>query len=245
MVAAFDQALSVAPARSELRRVRLNELGNGLEPSWDRRPQRRRPLRSLAVLEITAVDVNSYLLREGASLARAEGLADRITFREDNAQALSLPDNSVDVSLSFTVMEEVNADRMLHEMVRVTKPGGRVGVVVRAADMEFWTNLALRPDLLAKIKSAPSAGAADLGCADASLYQRFRAAGLHDLKMGPQLATHQPADGVEFQRNFSARILQGLAGAEAEECRALLARAIGDGTFVWADPYHSAVGTRD
>ena len=179
--------------------------------------------------EITAVDVNSYLLREAASLARAEGLADRITFREDNAEALSLPDNSVDVSLSFTVMEEVDADRMLHEMVRVTKPGGRVGVVVRAADMELWTNLALRPDLLAKIKSAPSAGAADLGCADASLYQRFRAAGLHDLKMGPQLATHRPADGVEFQRNFSARILQGLVGDEAEECRALLARAIGDG----------------
>ena len=89
--------------------------------------------------------------REAASLARAEGLADRITFREDNAEALSLPDNSVDVSLSFTVMEEVDADRMLHEMVRVTKPGGRVGVVVRAADMELWTNLALRPDLLAKI----------------------------------------------------------------------------------------------
>ena len=195
--------------------------------------------------EITAVDVNSYLLREAASLARAEGLADRITFREDNAEALSLPDNSVDVSLSFTVMEEVDADRMLHEMVRVTKPGGRVGVVVRAADMQLWTNLALGPDLLDKIKSAPGGGAADHGCADASLYQRFRAAGLHDLKMGPQLATHKPADGVEFQRNFSARILQGLAGAEAEECRALLARAIGDGTFLWADPYHSAVGTRD
>src|SRR6266566_3029442 len=56
--------------------------------------------------EITAVDVNSYLLPEAASLARAEGLADRITFREDNAEALALQDNSVDVSLPFTVMEE-------------------------------------------------------------------------------------------------------------------------------------------
>ena len=174
----------------------------------------------------------------------AEGVTDHITFREDNAEALALPDNSIDVSLSFTVMEEVDADRMLHEMVRVTKPGGRVGVVVRAADMQLWTNLALRPDLLAKIKSAPGGGAADHGCADASLYQRFRAAGLNDLKMGPQLATHKPEHGVEFLRSFSARILQGLIGAEAEECRALLARAIGDGTFLWADPYHSAVGTK-
>src|SRR6266567_4176348 len=194
---------------------------------------------------ITAVDVNSYLLREAESLAMAEGLADRINFREDDAEALTLPDNSVDVSLSFTVMEAVDADRMLQEMVRVTKPGGRIGVVVRAADMQFWTNLALRPDLLAKIKSAPTAGAADHGCADASLYQRFRAAGLHDLKMGPQLATHKPEDGFEFQRNFTARILLGLVGGEAEECRALLARSIGDGTFLWADPYHCAVGTRD
>ena len=55
MVAALDQALSVAPAPSELRRVRLNELGSGLEPSWDRRPQRRRPLRSLAVLDFASL----------------------------------------------------------------------------------------------------------------------------------------------------------------------------------------------
>jgi hypothetical protein len=115
--------------------------------------------------------------------------------------------------------------------------------VVRAADRQFWTNLALRSDLLAKIKSAPSAGAADHGCADASLYQRFRAAGLRDLKMGPQLATHRPEQGVEFLRNFSARILHALVGDEPEECRALLARSIGDGTLLWADPYHCAVGT--
>jgi SAM-dependent methyltransferase len=92
---------------------------------------------------------------QGGGVSAAEGLADRITFREGNAEALAPPDNSVEVSLSFTVMEEVDADRMLHEMIRVTKPGGRIGVVVRAVDMQFWTNLALRPELLVKIKSAP------------------------------------------------------------------------------------------
>jgi SAM-dependent methyltransferase len=194
--------------------------------------------------EITAVDVNGYLLREATFLARAEGLADRITFLECNAEALALPDNSVDVSLSFTVMEEVDADRMLQEMIRVTKPGGRVGVLVRAADMQLWTNLPVRPELLAKIKSSPSAGAADQGCADVSLYQRFRAAGLHELSMGPQLATHKLADGAEFLRLFAMRILHGLVGEEAEECRAVLTRAIDDGTFLWADPYHSAVGRK-
>src|SRR5439155_13340078 len=117
------------------------------------------------------------------------------------------------------------------EMIRVTKPGGWVGAVVRAADMQFWTNLPLRPELLAKVKSSPSAGAADNGCADESLYQRFRAAGLHELRMGPQLATHKPQDGVEYQRLFALRILQGLVGEEAKECRVVLARSIDDGTF--------------
>jgi len=194
--------------------------------------------------EITAVDVNSYLLREATSLAKAEGIADRITFREGNAEALALPDNSVDVSLSFTVMEEVDADRMLREMIRVTKPGGRVGVVVRATDMQLWTNLSLHPELLAKVKSAPGGGAADHGCADASLYARFRAAGLHDLNMGPQLATNTPEHGAELLRNVSARILQALVEEEAEECRVVLARSIDDGTFLWTDPYHTAVGRK-
>jgi ubiquinone/menaquinone biosynthesis C-methylase UbiE len=126
---------------------------------------------------ITAVDVNGYL-REAAALAEVEGLPDRITFQEDEAENLNIPDHSIDVSLSFTVMEEVDADRMLSEIIRVTKRDGRIGVVVRAADMAWWTNLPLRPELLATIASAPRPGAAEHGCADASLYRRFRSAGL-------------------------------------------------------------------
>ena len=75
---------------------------------------------------IIDIDINPYLLREAASLSKQAGLADQITFQEGQAEALPLPENSVDVALSFTVMEEGNADRMLAELVRVTKPGGRV-----------------------------------------------------------------------------------------------------------------------
>jgi hypothetical protein len=46
LVAALDLAESVAPALADLGCERLTELGDGLEPSWDRRPPRRRPLRS-------------------------------------------------------------------------------------------------------------------------------------------------------------------------------------------------------
>src|SRR6185312_10650089 len=120
------------------------------------------------------------------------GLADRITFDHGDAESLPMPSGSVDVALSFTVMEEVDADRMLAEMIRVTRPGGRVGIVVRASDMRPWINLAVRPDLLAAAASVPGAGAADLGCSDASLYRRFDAAGLQTVMLGPQLATDRP-----------------------------------------------------
>ena len=47
IVAALDLAESVTPSLAEFGLARLKELGEGLEPSWDRRPQRRRPLRSV------------------------------------------------------------------------------------------------------------------------------------------------------------------------------------------------------
>ena len=94
---------------------------------------------------IIGVDVNKYLLREAAALAMQEGLANIIAFQEGNAEALPFPDNHVDVALSFTVLEEGNADLMLAELVRVAKPGGRVAVMVRAIDIPLVVNVPLRP----------------------------------------------------------------------------------------------------
>jgi len=64
---------------------------------------------------IIGVDVNRYLLREASALAAQERFADFIKFHEGNAETLPFPDNHVDVALSFTVLEEGNADRMLGE----------------------------------------------------------------------------------------------------------------------------------
>jgi ubiquinone/menaquinone biosynthesis C-methylase UbiE len=80
-------------------------------------------------------DVNTYLLRETRALARRAGLLDLIDFGEGRAEALPLPDGAIDVALSSTVFEEGDADRMLAEIVRVTRPRGRIGIVVRATDI--------------------------------------------------------------------------------------------------------------
>jgi ubiquinone/menaquinone biosynthesis C-methylase UbiE len=85
--------------------------------------------------------MSPFLLREARALARREGLLDHIDFGEGRAEALPLADGAVDVALSSTVFEEGDADRMLSEIVRVTRPSGRVGVTVRAIDMPFWVNL--------------------------------------------------------------------------------------------------------
>jgi SAM-dependent methyltransferase len=73
---------------------------------------------------IIDVDISPYLLREAEALAKQAGLADQISFEEGHAEAIPLADSRVDVALSFTVMEEGDADWMLSELVRVTRPGG-------------------------------------------------------------------------------------------------------------------------
>jgi SAM-dependent methyltransferase len=194
---------------------------------------------------VVGVDVNRYLLREAASLARAQGLADRIRFEEGNAEALPFPDASFDVTVACTVMEEGNADRMLAELLRVTRAGGRIGVLVRAVDMRRWIGLPLPLELKAKLETSPGAGVAEGGCADASLYRRFIAAGLTDLKMGPKYGTDHVGPGFAYQRRWiEGAVRAGLSADEVQAWDAAVAQADVEGTFLWAMPYHCAVGTK-
>jgi SAM-dependent methyltransferase len=194
---------------------------------------------------IIDVDFNPYLLREAASLAKQAGFSNEISFQEGHAEAIPLPDSGVDVALSFTVMEEGDADRMLAELVRVTRPGGRVGVIVRAVDMASWVSLPLSAAVRAKADQPGmlSGGVAAAGCANASLYRRFQAAGLTRLTCFPQFAVLSPAE-VSRITIIKQRILATLVDDEAAEWRSAVAQAEADGTFFIAAPYHCAVGTK-
>jgi SAM-dependent methyltransferase len=102
---------------------------------------------------IVGIDISRYLLREAMALARKEGLEDIIGFREGSAEALPFPANSFDVAMSSTVIQRLDADRMLRELVRVTKPGGRVAVVGHAHDLPRWVNLPLPAELKARVEA--------------------------------------------------------------------------------------------
>jgi ubiquinone/menaquinone biosynthesis C-methylase UbiE len=191
---------------------------------------------------IIGVDVNRYLLREATALARQEGLTDVITFQEGNAEALPFPENHVNVALSFTVLEEGNADRMLAELVRVTKPGGRVAAIVRALDIPWVVNVPLRPEIKTKAQ-IPRGFVEAHGCADAGLYRRFHEAGLRHIQMWPQFAAFEKPDTPQAQF-ASAAILSALSDDEVREWHVGMAQAVADKTYFIAQPFHCAVGIK-
>jgi SAM-dependent methyltransferase len=194
---------------------------------------------------IVGVDISPYLLREATALAKQEGLEAALTFQEGNAEALPFPDSSFDVTMACTVLEEGDADRMLAELVRVTRPGGRVAVIVRTVDMPWWVNASLGPALKAKVE-APGAqkgsGVAARGCADATVCRRFHAAGLTNLNVFPQFQTVTPAE--PRLAGFEQQLLAMLSGEEAQEWQSAVAQAKAEGTFFIAMPLHCAVGTK-
>jgi ubiquinone/menaquinone biosynthesis C-methylase UbiE len=192
---------------------------------------------------IVGLDINPFMLRQARALARQEGLEQVITFEEGNAEALPFPDNSFDVVLSSTVIQRVDADRMLPEMVRVAKPGGRVAVVGHGHDMPRWVNLPLPAALKAKVEGPGWAdeGGHPRGCDDASLYQRMHRAGLSQIKMLPQLATF---DDVTRLQQLQASILPTLSPEEAAEWRSAVTQGEAEGTFFIATPFHSTIGTK-
>jgi len=195
---------------------------------------------------IIDIDINPYLLREAAALAKQAGLAERMTFREGSAEAIPIEASSVDVTLSFTVMEEGDANRMLAELVRVTRPGGRVAAIVRSLDMPWWVNPPLSAELRSKA-DRPGLIGGDVtaaGCADASLYCRFHAAGLTELTCFPQFAAVTATFEPSRLASMEQRILAISTAEEASEWREAVASAKADGTFFFALPHHCAVGTK-
>jgi ubiquinone/menaquinone biosynthesis C-methylase UbiE len=202
---------------------------------------RRLAGRSRGANPIVAVDVNSYLMGEAAALAKREGLDGYIEFHPGDAANLPFENNRFDCTISCTVMEEGDADRMLAEFVRVTKPGGKVGSVTRSTDLPRWVNLPLGPQLKAKVESPTFFGGnvTDKGCADASLYRRMNAAGLKDVAMLPQWASHGDGERLDY---LHERIVALLKPEELTEWRAALDQAKVERTFFIAEPFHCAVG---
>jgi SAM-dependent methyltransferase len=77
---------------------------------------------------VTSTDYVPALLERGRERAEADGLTN-ITFETADVEALPYPDASFDVVLStFGVMFAPNHEESAREMLRVCKPGGKIGL---------------------------------------------------------------------------------------------------------------------
>ncbi len=190
---------------------------------------------------IVATDFNPYLLSEANNLASTDGLTNIISFQEADAEALPFDDARFDVSLSCTVMEEGDADRMISELARVTKPGGKIIAAVRATDIDWWVNVALSQEdrkILAAFGPQTGAGVGNSGCAGSDLYGRLIAAGLSLESIGPRFALYRDGERLDD-------VLDRLAGAFDPQKRQLFReaadQAIAAGTIAIGEPFHCAI----
>ena len=77
--------------------------------------------------EVTSTDYVPALLDKSAVRAKAEGL--NVTYRVADAEQLPFPDRSFDAVVStYGVMFAPNHARSASEMMRVVRPGGRIGL---------------------------------------------------------------------------------------------------------------------
>ena len=191
--------------------------------------------------QITAVDVNTYFLSEARALATRDDLDHVVEFLPGNAEMLDFADDNFDLSFSITVMEEVRAKAMLSEMVRVTRPNGRVAVVVRAVDVPRVVNAPLPEKLKFRVETAPefTPRAAVAGCADVNLYRKFVDVGLEDVQIFPQLITYREPGRIDQM----VRVIEAnLSREDKKTWRQTVETARDDGTFFIATPMHCAIG---
>lgn len=76
--------------------------------------------------QIDVVDINASMLAVGAERAEKNGMADKVSFIECNAEDLTMPDGTYDgYTIAFGIRNVPRIDKALAEAYRVLKPGGR------------------------------------------------------------------------------------------------------------------------
>jgi SAM-dependent methyltransferase len=90
---------------------------------------------------VVGMDTSSALLKVASKLAEKAGPNKGVEFKVGDCRALPFPDASFDCVLAATTLSHVpDPERALGEMVRVTRPGGRVGVFDVDGDLTLFAH---------------------------------------------------------------------------------------------------------
>ncbi len=200
--------------------------------------------------DVVGVDYVPSLLEQARRRAEAEGLS--VMFQEGDAEALPFPDASFDVVLSTVgVMFAPDQQRTADELVRVCRPGGRIGVI-------NWTPDSLTGQLLRLVGSyvPPPAGLSPptRWGTEAGLRELFGDRVTMQLTQREQVFRHRsPQHFVEFFRTYYGPTERAFATIETAEADRLYADFIAliercntatDGTVVAPSTYLEMIATR-
>jgi ubiquinone/menaquinone biosynthesis C-methylase UbiE len=158
------------------------------------------------------VDPSPGLLAVARELARDVGLGDRVEFREGTAHRLPFPDGTFDALVCVTVLAHVPAgEAAIPELVRVVRPGGRIGVFDLDTDMTTFTH----PDreLTRRIVAAASDATAVNGWLSRELPALFQRAGVVDVRARGFFPLE--TDLESFYGNMAARCAEAAARSGA------------------------------
>jgi SAM-dependent methyltransferase len=196
---------------------------------------------------VVGLDASSALLTVARQYADAEGLGALIELRQGDCRRLPFPDASFDAALAATLLAHVpEAERALAELVRVTRPGGRVGVF----DFDGDCFLIGHPDrqLTRRIVAAHCDNAAVNGRLMREVPGIFTELGLKDVRLKGFMPLER---GVgTFYADVAQRAAQGAAEAgaitsgELANWLAQLEAVIASGRFIGGRLHIFVWGTR-
>jgi SAM-dependent methyltransferase len=212
---------------------------------------------------VLATDWAPQMLAQFESRARSEGLTDA-SARVMDAHALDLEDDRFDVAGSqFGVMLVPDQASALREMVRVTKPGGRVLLVAYGPPAKFEALqffIAALQTVAPDFEGLPDPPPLEFQVSDPDvLRERLVAAGLRDVEVDStqqerlEVSTgHQAWDWMFFSNPITGMILEDVGVSEADRARMrssldqmIRDRADDAGVAVLAAPLNIGWGRKD
>jgi ubiquinone/menaquinone biosynthesis C-methylase UbiE len=209
---------------------------------------------------VVATDWSPAMIRLLEARARHEELIE-LTGRVMDCHDLDFTDNSFDLTASqFGVMLVPDQPRALREMVRVTRPGGRVMLIAYGAPQEieflqFFTAAlrAVDPAFTGLPEIEPPL---EFQVSDPEVLKvRLTAAGLHDVTVDTVSERLEFRSGQEFWNwvlngnPIAGMLVAHLTAAERDDVRRVLdamlrERSGGSGPAILTNPVHIGIGTR-
>lgn len=196
---------------------------------------------------VTGLDRSRVVLAAARRRAREERLDRRLEFRLGDAAALPFRTGRFDCALAVTVLLHVaRPQAMLRELVRVTRPGGVVGL----QDQDFGTQVLDHPDreLTRRIFEGVTARLYREPFSGRTLVRRLVELGLERVRLLAdvfQVRRLDPFTHSLLERRATAAVEFGLVGARrAAGWLAAIERADAAGHFVFTFNYYGAAGLK-